>query len=260
MIPVQSIISMVITLFLSLILPIVFLIIMQRGREGVFGIWFAGALGFLVSQMLIRIPIMQYFSAQAQVQQFIKAYPYIYVLILALSAALFESTGRLVVLKWVLGKRLSYTTGIISGAGHGGIESILLVGSTYAGNLYLSYIINTDKLASVITDPTIAESIRSSLVDTSSIMFLSAGFERLFTMVFHIALSVLFTYFIMKKRTALGFVTVAAMHFLVDFIAGVMMIIKIDILLVEGVIFIVALVSLLFIMKIKPRFGERLSK
>ncbi|NLA87848.1 MAG: YhfC family intramembrane metalloprotease, partial [Clostridiales bacterium] len=188
------------------------------------------------------------------------AYPYIYVMLLALSAALFESAGRLVVLKWALGKRLSYNTGIISGAGHGGIESILLVGATYAGNLYLSYIINTGELASVITDPTMAESIRSTLAETSSVMYLSAGFERLFTMVFHIALSVLFTYFIMKKRTALGFVTVASIHFLIDFIAVAMMINKIDVLLIESVIFIVALLSFIFIMKIKPRFGEVLSE
>jgi len=257
MVPTTSIISMFVTLALSLFLPIIFLLILRKGRKGVFGVWVAGALGFIVPQLVIRLQILQYFSTMPEFQLFVTANPTLYVTILALTAALFETTGRYIVLKFGLAKELSYMTGLAAGAGHGGIEAITVVGMLYINNLVVSFYINANRLTELIPgDPAMAESIRQSLKDTSASLFLMAGFERVFAMVFQIALSLLLTWFIVKSKAVTGFVLVAGLHFLIDFVASFMQIKGASAVMIEGLLLVVALMALVLIIRIKPHFGN----
>lgn len=259
MVSTVSILCMCITLILSLLLPIVFLIIMLKGRKGVFSIWIIGALGFIIPQLVIRIPVLQVLGIFDAFKQFATSYPYLYVFLLALTAGLFETTGRLVVLKKALADRLSYMTGLISGAGHGGIESMMIVGITYINNLVLTFFINTDKLSLIIPDSALVESIRKPLVDMPPYFFLMAGFERVFTMIFHTALSILLALFIIRKKAVLGYLLVTFLHFATDFLAGIMQIQGASVIAIEGVILIIAIVSLIFIIKIRLHFNEEQS-
>lgn len=256
MVSALSISFMFITLLLSLFLPVIFLLILQRGRKGVFGVWIAGALGFFLPQIMIRIPVLQFMESQLWFQDFAGAYPYIFAFLIAASAALFETTGRLIVLKIVLAKKLSFMTGLAAGAGHGGIEAIVLIGLTYINNIVISFFINAGRLSVLIPDNTeLAESIRQALLDTSAHLFLLAGFERVFTMVLQIAWSVLMALCLIKKRPVLGFLLVALLHFLVDFLVTILQANGGSWLVIEGLIFLAALASLLFVINIRPRFG-----
>ncbi len=252
-----SILFMVISLFLSLFIPIILLLLLMKGRKGVFGIWIAGALGFIIPQLVIRIPALQYLSLQPEYQQFGKNHPYLLVFFLALTAALFETSGRLLVLKAGLSRRLSYMTGFAAGAGHGGSEAIALVGLTYVNNLVISILINTDRLAMAIpNDPALAETIRQQLTMTAPYLFLFGGLERLFSMTFHIALSILLTLLIMKKHAWIGFLLVALLHFVLDFSVGLMQVQKTSILLTEGVVLIVAIFSVVLAIRLRRHFGR----
>lgn len=185
MVSTLSLLAICITLFLSLILPVIVLLVLMKGRKGTFGVWVAGALGFVVPQLVIRIPILQAISTQTAFQKWTQESPYLYAFALAMTAGLFETTGRLLVLNFDLPKKLSYMTGLTAGAGHGGIEAIMIVGMTYINNLVISLMINSGRLATLIPgNPELAESIRKSLVGTTPDLFLMAGFERVFTMVF----------------------------------------------------------------------------
>ena len=260
MVSTLSLLAICFTLLLSLILPVIVLLVLMKGRKGVFGVWVAGALGFVVPQLVIRIPILQAISAQTAFQKWTQESPYLYAFALALTAGLFETTGRLLVLKFGLSKKLSYMTGLTAGAGHGGIESIMIVGMTYINNLVISLMINSGQLATLIPgNPEMAESIRKSLVETTPDLFLMAGFERVFTMVFQIALSVLMTLLIMKKHAVLGFFLVTLLHFAVDFSIVILQIEKTSPIVIEGAILIVALASLVLILKMRPKFADQLS-
>lgn len=257
MVSMISILYMCITLLLSLLLPVIVLLVLSRRRKGAFGVWVAGALGFIIPQLVIRIPVLQAIGAFPAFQSFIKEQPYLYVFLLALTAGLFETTGRWVVLKFVLAKKQSYMTGLVSGAGHGGIEAIVLVGMLYINNLITSLYVNAGQLSRIIPDnPALVESVRKSLVDTPPDLFLMAGFERVFTMMFQILLSILLTLFIMKKHAVLGFLTVAFLHFASDFSVGILQIQGVSSFVIEGVIFAVAIVSLIVAIRIRPLFGE----
>lgn len=86
MVSTSAIAFMVITLLLSLVLPVVFLIILVRGRKGVFGIWLAGAIGFVIPQLIIRIPLLQFLGTLPAVRNFSENKPYVFVFLLALTA------------------------------------------------------------------------------------------------------------------------------------------------------------------------------
>lgn len=259
MVSTASILFMCVTLFLSLLLPLIVLLVLQKGRRGVFGVWIAGALGFAVPQLFIRVPLLQTLGTQESFQQFTAVHPYVTASLLAATAALFETTGRFVVLKVALSKRLSYMTGLVAGAGHGGIEAITIVGMLYINNLIVSLSINSGNLSSLLPDdPAIAESIRQSLVGTQPELFLLAGIERVFTMVIQIALSIILTLFIMKNRAVVGFFVVALLHFFVDLSIGLLQINGLSPLAIERLIFLVAIVSLLAIINLRPSFGDRL--
>jgi uncharacterized membrane protein YhfC len=258
MVSTLSILFMVVTLALSILLPCAILLVLMKGRKGVFGVWVAGALGFIVPQLFIRIPVLQLLGTQPAYQQFGKNHPYLFVFLVALSAALFETIGRLVVLKVGLAKRLSYMTGFTAGAGHGGIEAIYLVGLTYINNLVISLFINANRLSAIIPkDPALAENVRQQLVSTSPHLFLVAGVERLLTLPFHIALSIMLTLFIIKKHTAVGFLLVAVLHFIVDFAVGILQVQGVALFVIEGLVFVVGLASLAVIIKLRPSFNEK---
>lgn len=87
--------------------------------------WFIGALMFLLS--LVRLPLNTY------VNQVLMAAPVTAMMIIlatlvpSLTAGIFEEVARYVGLKYII-KDETYEKGLTYGAGHGGIESIFLVG------------------------------------------------------------------------------------------------------------------------------------
>ena len=68
--------------------------------------------------------------------------PIIYSLYGGLMAGIFEETGRYFSFKWFLKKENRIQDGVSYGIGHGGIEAMLIVGTTYLNNLIFSILIN----------------------------------------------------------------------------------------------------------------------
>ena len=99
MIATSSIVCMCIALFLSTILPLAFLIIWCRKFSGTIKYALFGALAFIVTQMIIRIPLMTLTGFQ---QQLTNLHIVAGTFIMALTAGLFEAVGRLLVLKFLM--------------------------------------------------------------------------------------------------------------------------------------------------------------
>lgn len=230
MVSTASMIAIIITLFITLIAPVVVWIIYGVKNKGK-GVWKAfvlGAAGFVLLQMIIRMPILNIVSLIPGFGTFVAEYYVVYCLILAMTAALFEVVARFGVAK-ILQKKINYEQGVAAGLGHGGIEAILIVGMTYINNLLYAIMINTGSFAQTIeavaaTDTTgTAEAqllaIQASLVEAPSYLFYLAGYERVLTVIFHTAMSLLVCYLVYKKKAVLGVSIAFVAHFLVDFIA-----------------------------------------
>lgn len=229
-----SILAMCITLFISLLLPMILLIFygMKNQKMGVVSAWFFGAAGFFIPQMLIRIPILSFLGSEEWFVSFAEGHYLIYAIILAFTAALFEVIGRYVVAKLLMNKSklgLNYTRAAAAGLGHGGIEAMFLIGITYINNLIYSFMINAGLMEGIIqqteamgADVSSVRTAVDALISTSPYLFAAAGLERILTMIGHLAMSLLVCYFVWKKQDVKGILICLMLHTILDGVSAVL--------------------------------------
>lgn len=145
----------------------------------------AGVLGFFISQIIFRLPIVQAVLPLFGWYQELKEMKWLYIVFMCFTAGLVEEPARFIAFS-MMKKRRGFTDGLSYGIGHGGIEAILLVGISYIGNAVISLMLNsnTSSLGALLPAAAITE-----LAGTAPYRFLLAGAERIFAMLLHIALS-----------------------------------------------------------------------
>jgi len=190
---------------LEILIPLVFsFYVLNRLGVG-WKVWLVGAAMFLLS--LVRIPLNQFLS---QIALGAVKDPWGFV-ILALvpstTAGVFEETARYIGLRyWV--KDDSYEKGLAYGAGHGGIESIIIVGVNVLA-LGVILLISPGQLP-----PTQLE----QLLGTPLFLPLVGVYERVIVIIIQVAFSVMVLESIRKKQARyLGGAVV--LHVLLDFLA-----------------------------------------
>ena len=220
----------VMTLFVSLILPGLALILYARKKKGILSAWLLGAAGFVVSQVVVRLPILTALGRNASFVAFSHNHLVVYGLGLAFTAALFELAGRLAAAKLLERKGLTWERSVAAGMGHGGIEAMILIGMSFIANLVYIYMLNSGtfdamvaQAAAACADTAQLEAVRDALVNTSSWMFLLAAVERLLTMVLHVGMSVLVCFGVHRGKTLAASLGCLALHTLVDSSATVSM-------------------------------------
>lgn len=227
MIPNTTILCCIITLFVSLILPLLLLVVfaLRNRKQGIVSAWIIGALGFFIPQMLIRLPILTLMSPQ--LTKFAAFSPLPYAFSLAVTAGLFELAGRITAAK-VMGNRLTPKRALAAGLGHGGIEAMVIIGISYINNLVYIVMIQTGTfdalLAQNASSPEVVaqlEQVRTALLTTSPAMFLLAGFERLLTMVCQAAMSVIVCYGMASGKPVKYILLCLGLHTLLDSTAGI---------------------------------------
>lgn len=230
-----------------------------------------GAAGFFIPQIVIRLPILSVLSLSEQYKAFIKNNYVLYCLILAFTAGLFEVTGRYITAK-VLQKNLTFKKGISLGMGHGGVEAIALIGMTYINNLIFIVMINTGSFDTFISqyskmgvDTESLAAVKTALTESGSAVFYLAGYERILTMIFHIFLSLLVCYFVMKKKDLLGIIICLLLHTAADFIIPIVNGLSTEYLgniisqttayiIIYSILTLVGVLSLIMIFKIKKQW------
>ncbi len=216
-----------VTLFISLFLPVLTAIIYAAKNKGknIWMAWFLGAAGFFLFQVVLRMPVLNIISLSGGFSSFIENYYVLYCFILAFSAALFEVIGRFAVAKILNNKNLTFKKGFAAGLGHGGIESMLIIGMTYITNIIYIIMINTGRFDSIIeqtaalgADTSGLTAARDALLTSSPVLFYLAGYERILTMILQTALSLIVCYFVWKKKDITGIIICLVIHTLADFI------------------------------------------
>lgn len=233
MISTLSIICMVVTLLISLVLPLgVFALYGQRQNKN--AVWLAGifgACGFLIMQMGIRLPILNSLAAKPEFMSWVENNYIVYCLVLAFTAGLFEVVARYTVAKILqkskkLAPELTYEIGFMAGIGHGGIEAVALIGLTYINNLLFSIMINAGEWQGLLEtikaagDNSVYEayaSVEAALIETPWYLYLAAGYERILTVIAHIAMTLIVFYFVSRKKDILGIVICVGFHTAIDF-------------------------------------------
>lgn len=229
MISTATILTCTFSLFLSLVLPLLALLLLgakNRGK-GIWSAWVMGALGFFVTQILIRIPVLTALQGTAGFQAFSRNHLFLYAFALAFTAGLFELAGRFAVAK-LMRKNLTYPRALAAGMGHGGIEAILLVGMTYINNLIYIAMINNGSFdilvaeaAAAGVDPGQLEMLKETFLTTSPALFLLGGFERLLAMTAHVGMTLLVCWGVHTGKPGKCALACLGIHTLIDLTAGI---------------------------------------
>lgn len=180
--------------------------------------WY-GTLVFLVFQLLTRVPAVLALNAVFASQLKSSAsFRFIWYLILALTAGLFEEVGRYVGYRLFMRREeKTWSKAVMYGIGHGGIESVVLIGTL--GLLSLVNIIVTSSInLKVLTASQHAIVLQQfAALNAQPVWFpLLGAWERLWTLPVHIALSVMVLQ--VFRRNNIGWLWFAILaHAIVDF-------------------------------------------
>ena len=132
------------------------------------------------------------------------------------------------------------------GAGHGGIECILMLGFAYASNLIMSVMINAglaDKLTAGLSGDMLAEieAVFGTLTGTPPTTYLLAVVERCAALVTHISLSVLVWFAAKKPGKGWLFPLAILLHAILDGLT-VILAARLPVVAVEGCLVAIAAV------------------
>lgn len=150
-------------------------------------------------------------------------------------AGLFEETGRYfgfaVLLRKKRGKDIN---GLMYGAGHGGIEAVLVMSLAMVSNLVFAFSVNAGT-----ADPSMA-SIAAQLAGIAPVTFLVSIVERIGAVALHISLSVLVWFAVKNKKRFWLFPLAIVLHALVDAVAVIMSRFVSNIWLIEAAVYLLA--------------------
>ncbi len=260
MVSALSIICMFVTLLICFALPFIVASVFKKKGLSTWGVFFIGMLGFVILQIVIRIPLLQFISRMPWYQSMAES-AVLTALFLGITAAVFETFGRFMVFKWMLKKRRSYGDGLMAGLGHGAIEAILITGITYINNLIYSFMINLNLKDMLLNSAPSASSAQASieagingLISSPPYLFLYAGWERAMVIVIHIALSMLVLEGIRRKQTIRYCLFAVLFHGLLDTIGVILAINEINMIFIELLALVFMLASLFYIIVSKKRF------
>ena len=194
--------AMTTSMVLSIVIPLL-LLIFAKWKYGIsLKVVFAGMFTFILfAQVLEGVLNVVLFSNETAGSFLNKAW--VYVPYGSLMAGLFEETGRFLVFTFMLKKAREWKDGLAFGIGHGGIESILVLGLSNVSMLIYAQMINAGTFEDLFVNEAMKESllpIQEQLLGASASMFYLGIFERVCAITLHIALSILIVYGISKNR------------------------------------------------------------
>jgi uncharacterized membrane protein YhfC len=191
-------VSLISGIAICYVLPVVGTVLLARRRKGIGKAFFCGMLAFAVSQLLIRVPLLQLVLPEFSWYTVLPLYPWRYGLFLGLTAGLAEESARWIAVKCFLKGKDSFGHGLAFGLGHGGIEAMLLVGPNMIAGLGV----------------VLGEG--AAMFPASAADVMTAGTERLIAMLFHTGASLIVLYGVRKGRVLWYWAAAVALHTAAD--------------------------------------------
>lgn len=190
--------SLLFGIIVCFVLPIAGLIYLMIRKKGTGKAFIFGVLAFVISQLVIRIPILTLVLPQYVWFTILTMQPWNYGLFLGLTAGVMEEGARWIAIRFFLKERTDIEHGLAFGLGHGGIEAMILVGLNLVASLVM-----------VIVG-------QGALLPATPFMAFLAGYERLFTIGFHVGASLLVMYGIREGKAFRYLIAAIVLHTIMD--------------------------------------------
>ncbi|MGZ3951580.1 MAG: YhfC family intramembrane metalloprotease [Flavisolibacter sp.] len=240
--------------FFMIVLPIGLTLYLTRKFKRGWRLFWIGAATFVFSQVLhipfnsLVSPYLNHFNVIAlplALQNLILS------VFLGLSAGIFEELSRYVMYRWWAKDARSWGTGLLAGAGHGGIEAIILGLLVLYG--FIQMLIARGVDISTLVTPDRVELAKAQILAYWSApwyMTLLGVIERMFAIPLHLACSVLVLQAFIRRK--LWWVVIAVIfHALADGVVVYLSQIGISALAIEGIIGLFAIFSTFIILALR---------
>lgn len=223
MIPTSTIVWTAIAAAWCILLPIGILIWWRKTRRARLLPAAVGALVFVVFALVLESLLHNVcVRGDNPVARAINASPWLYMLYGALAAGVFEETGRYVAFRWLLRKDKypGRDTAVTYGIGHGGFESIMVAGVTFALYAVLMAMLNSGDESGALAlaggDAKALAQLMGQLQEITPGVCLLNMLERVGAIILHIALSV-FVFLAARDRNQRKWFPIAiAVHAVTD--------------------------------------------
>ncbi len=262
-IPALTIVFMVISGLISIVVPIALVIVLAVKYKAKVVPALVGAAAFVVFALVLESLLHNILlSPGADGTNPIRSNPWIFVPYAALAAGVFEETARFISFH-ILKKKYSGVRNALSyGAGHGGIEAILLTGLTMVSNITTVLMLNSGALEAALKltpgNQLTVEQVYNQFISIPSYMFLIGGFERILAIIVHITLSVVVYYSVTAKGKGYLFPVAILLHALVDVPAAMMQagVIQ-NALVVEGILVLMDVLLIIFAVSLSRKLEPK---
>lgn len=208
---------------LMIAMPIALGVFLARRFKLGWGLWFIGAATFLLSQV-VHIPLnlgLTALFANKILPPPPEAWtPFFNPIVLGLTAGLCEETARYLVYRFWIKDARTWRAGVVFGAGHGGIEAIIVGGLAALSTIQLFVWRGVD-LTTLGIPPQQLPLAQKQLADFWSAPWyasLLGALERALTIPFHVAMAVIVLQ-VFKRRNLLWLGVAVGAHALVDAVA-----------------------------------------
>ena len=251
----STIITIIVAMVFCIMFPIISVIYFKKKEQFSIKTVFIGTLGFF----LFAIVLEQILHSVVISTKIIKMNTITFAIYGALAAGVFEEVGRFVMFKFLLKEDRQWKDGLGYGLGHAGIETILIGAFSYLNALIMSFAINSGTINNLLKnqDATAIETVKNSLVNVTLLETSMGIFERIFAFIIQIALTFIVLYGI-KERKNIYLLVAILIHALIDFAPALYQMKFItNVYLIEGIVFIFAVIGFVFLMKSKLLFNNK---
>ncbi len=245
----SSIVFMIVSVSVSILLPIGLFIFFRRKYNAKIIPLCVGVAAFIVfAQILEQFVHLIVLHPDVNGNIALKSQPFLYMLYGCMMAGIFEETARFISFNILKKKYHGIQTALSYGVGHGGIEAVLIGGASMISNIALSFMINSGSIGTItstLSGSSLSQmnTVIASLVSTEPYMFAVAGIERIFALAIQISLSIIVFYSVYKNIRWLYPVAIS-LHAIIDIPAALSQTgVITNVFVIEGIVMVLAVAT-----------------
>ena len=250
-------VGVIFTALFAIVYPLVLALIAHRRLRVSWKYFGFGVIIFLLFQLVSRVPVVIILgSVLAPQLKSSPAFLYTWIVILAITAGLFEEVGRYIGYRWLMKRdEKTWSKAVMYGIGHGGLESMVLIGGGTLLTVLNIIVLSATNLNSLPSSQhTLIVQQFAAINAEPWWLSLAGAWERLWTLPIHIALSVVVLQ--VFRRNAIVWLWLAVLaHSIVDFTTAIIpQLIGASVtstLLVEGLVAIFGILAIVVIFRLK---------
>ena len=237
---------------LMILIPIVVAIFIRRRTDAPWRLFFIGAVTFIASQVLhIPFNFVVQRSGLLPSDTTLMTNLLVYAAFLGLSAGVFEETARYLTYRFWAKDARSWSRGLMLGAGHGGIEAILVAALAAVNFVALLAAVNNETAMNALPadQRSMVTSALAQIMDAPAGTLLLGAVERVFAIAAHLAMSLLVLQVFLRRNIAWLFASIG-FHTLLNMVA-VIAASRLNPFATEGIIGLFALLALFIIFRLR---------